>query len=134
MHDVLKYDTTAATFQYHNYFRNQGITSTLDGSVTSLEPGLFTYSIMDTSTLTTFQLILPTTNSKIVGDWFRILIAFDGTNNGTVNLNSTQQSGSEKFEGATTFAAAYGNTAKSYEIKMVYTGANAGWCPIVNTV
>jgi len=134
MHDVLKYDTSAATFQYHNYFRNQGITSTLDGSTTSLEPGLFTYSIMDTSTLTTFQLILPTTNSKIVGDWFRILIAFDGTNNGTVNLNSTQQSGSEKFEGATTFAAAYGNTAKSYEIKMVYTGANAGWCPIVNTV
>ena len=134
MHDVLKYDTTAATFQYHNYFRNQGITATLDGSITSLEPGLFTYSIMDTSTLTTFQLILPTTNSKIVGDWFRILIAFDGTTNGTVNLNSTQQSGSEKFEGATTFAAAYGNTAKSYEIKMVYTGANAGWCPIVNTV
>ena len=131
INDVLKYDTGAATFQYHNFYRNQGDVATLANSVTTLEPGLFSYSIMDTSTLTTFQLILPTTNSKVIGDWFRILIAFDGTNNGTVNLNSTQQSGSEKLEGVTTFAVAYGNAAKSFEIKMVYAGANAGWCPTI---
>ena len=133
-HETMKYDTAGATFQYHNFYRNQGVVTTLANSVSSLEPALFSYSVMDTSVLTNFQLILPTTNSKVVGDWFRILIAFDGTNNGVVNLNHTQQSGSEKFEGATTFAVAYGNTPKSYEVKMVYTGANAGWVPIVNTV
>ena len=132
-HETFKYDTSGATFQYHNFYRNQGVVTTLANSVTSLEPALFSYSVMDTSVLTNFQLILPTTNSKIVGDWFRILIAFDGTNNGVVNLNHTQQSGSEVLEGASTFAFAYGNTAASYEIKFIYGGQTTGWCPVVIT-
>ena len=132
-HETFKYDSSGATFQYHNFYRNQGVVTTLANSVTSLEPALFSYSVMDTSILTNYQLILPTTNSKVVGDWFRLLIAFDGTNNGVINLNHTQQSGSELLEGSATFAFAYGNTAASYEVKFIYGGQNTGWCPVVNT-